>query len=193
MKFRNLVAMTAGLVLIGAAAAASAQHGPGSGGGQAQKPPQMQQPGAMQDRDRMKQQDMDRMQDRDMAKDMDQLRDRDRDRIQDQDIYGSQLMTAEERDRYRQKLRTAKTDQEWAQIRSEHQFEMQERAKAQGKNLEAPIYGQHMMTIEERARFTERMQAATTDAEREQIRAEHREFIRSRARELGVDEVPVRR
>jgi len=195
MKPRYWIATAAALVLAGAATAASAQHGPGAGASQPPKRPQIEQPGAMQDRDRTKQQDMDQLRDRDMDKDkdMDQLRDRDRDRLQDKDIYGSAFMTQEERDQYRKKIGAARTDQQWAQIQAEHQFEMQARAKAQGKDLDPPLYGQHMMTVEERARFTERMQAATTDAEREQIRIEHREFIRNRARELGVEEVPVRR
>ncbi|MDH4109105.1 MAG: hypothetical protein OEW35_12355 [Gammaproteobacteria bacterium] len=192
MRIKNWVAVMAGMVMIGMATAASAQHGPGAGGSQAHKPPQMQQPGAMQDPDRKQQQDMDQLRDKDMDKDMDQLHDRDRDRIQDKDIYGSAFMSAEERDQYRMKLSGAKSDQEWAKMRSEHQVEMQARAKAQGKDLDPPVYGQHMMTIEERARFTERLQAASTNAEREQIMAEHREFIRNRARELGVEEPPVR-
>lgn len=193
MKLRRWIAATAGLVLVGAAAAASAQHGPGAGASQPPKRPQMEQPGAVQDRDQLKQQDMDQLRDRDKDKDMDRLHDRDRDRLQDKDIYGSAFMTQDERDQYRKKIGAAKSDQQWAQIQAEHQFEMQARAKTQGKDLDPPIYGQHMMTVEERARFAERMQAASTDAEREQVRSEHREFIRNRARELGVDEVPVRR
>ena len=193
MKLRRWITAVAGVALVGAAAAASAQHGPGAGASQPPKRPQMEQPGAMQDRDQLKQQDMDQLRDRDKDKDMDRLHDRDRDRLQDKDIYGSAFMTQEERDQYRKKIGAAKTDQQWAQIQAEHQFEMQARAKTQGKDLDPPIYGQHMMTVEERARFSERMQAASTDAEREQVRSEHREFIRNRARELGVDEVPVRR
>ena len=191
MKLRRWIAATAGVVLVGAAAAASAQHGPGAGASQPPKRPQMEQPGAVQDRDQLKQQDMDQLRDRD--KDMDRLLDRDRDRLQDKDIYGSAFMTQDERDQYRKKIGAAKSDQQWAQIQAEHQFEMQARAKTQGKDLDPPIYGQHMMTVEERARFAEKMQAASTDAEREQVRSAHREFIRNRARELGVDEVPVRR
>ncbi|MDE2345747.1 MAG: hypothetical protein KGL13_04690 [Gammaproteobacteria bacterium] len=50
-------------------------------------------------------------------------------------IYGSQLMTPEERAAYRAKMRAAKTDAERAQIRAQHHKEMQERAKKLGKTL----------------------------------------------------------
>jgi hypothetical protein len=50
-------------------------------------------------------------------------------------IYGSQLMTPQERAAYRQKLMNAKTAEERAKIRAEHHKEMQERAKKMGKTL----------------------------------------------------------
>lgn len=115
----------------------------------------------------------------------------DRDRIRDQDIYGHQLMSAEERTRYRDRLQKADNDRDWARIRAEHQQEIQARARAQGVDLEPPIHGEHMMTMEERARFVTRMQEAQGEAEREMIRNEHREFIRIRARELGMEPPPI--
>ena len=50
-------------------------------------------------------------------------------------VYGSQLMTQQERLEYRNKMRNAKTYQEREQIRLEHHKAMQERAKAQGLTL----------------------------------------------------------
>ena len=50
-------------------------------------------------------------------------------------IYGSQLMTPQERDDYRAKMRAAKTQQERDQIRAEHHKEMQARAKETGITL----------------------------------------------------------
>jgi preprotein translocase subunit SecD len=120
----------------------------------------------------------------------DRLLSQDRDRIRDQDIYGHQLMSAEERSQYRDRLQKAANDREWARIRAEHQRDIQARARAQGVDLEPPIHGQHMMTMEERARFVTRMQEAQGEAEREMIRNEHHEFIRNRARELGMEEPP---
>jgi hypothetical protein len=50
-------------------------------------------------------------------------------------IYGSQLMTQQERMEYRTKQLNAKSAAEREQIRQEHHAMMQERAKAQGKTL----------------------------------------------------------
>ena len=55
---------------------------------------------------------------------------------QDQErIYGSQLMTRQERVEYRAKLRAAKTAEERERIRNEHHEQMKERAKARGVTL----------------------------------------------------------
>jgi len=61
-------------------------------------------------------------------------------------VYGSQLMTAEERAAYRQRLMAAKTEEERNQIRAEHHVRMQERAKERGVTLpeEPPMGGMHM-------------------------------------------------
>jgi hypothetical protein len=50
-------------------------------------------------------------------------------------IYGSQLMTPEERAAYHAKLSAAKTEKERNAIRARHHKEMQERAKKLGKTL----------------------------------------------------------
>lgn len=50
-------------------------------------------------------------------------------------VYGSQLMTPEERAEYRAKMRSLKTREERQAFRMEHHQKMQERAKAQGKTL----------------------------------------------------------
>lgn len=55
---------------------------------------------------------------------------------QDQErIYGSELMTPQERIEHRDRMRAAKTEQEREAIRLEQHKQMQERAKAQGKTL----------------------------------------------------------
>lgn len=54
---------------------------------------------------------------------------------QKEQIYGSQLMTEQERNDYRTKMRSAKTDEEREQIRKAHHVEMQARAKARGVTL----------------------------------------------------------
>lgn len=57
-----------------------------------------------------------------------QMQDRER-------IYGSELMTSQERNEYQNRMRALKTEQEREAYRLEHHKKMQERAKAQGKTL----------------------------------------------------------
>jgi hypothetical protein len=65
---------------------------------------------------------------------------------QDEQIYGSQLMTQQERNEHRDKMRAAKTAEEQEQIRKEHHEQMEERAKASGVTLpdEPPARGTGM-------------------------------------------------
>lgn len=74
----------------------------------------------------------------------DQDRTQQRTQAQDQEqVYGSQLMTPQERTEYRAKMRAAKTIEEREQIRLEHHERMKARAKAQGVTLpdEPPVRG----------------------------------------------------
>lgn len=65
-----------------------------------------------------------------------------RDQLRDQDIYGSQLMTPQERDTHRNKMRAAKTEQERERIRAEQHEQMKVRAKERGVTLpDAPPAG----------------------------------------------------
>ena len=54
---------------------------------------------------------------------------------QKEQIYGSQLMTQQERNAFRSKMRAAKTAEERERIRNEHHEQMVERAKARGVTL----------------------------------------------------------
>lgn len=86
-------------------------------------------------------------QDQLQAPDKNQTRDEDRlwarDQAQGRQIYGSQLMTRQERIEYRNRIRAAKTAQEREQIRKEHHERMKERAKERGVTLpdEPPMPG----------------------------------------------------
>jgi len=61
---------------------------------------------------------------------------RSQERLQTQEqIYGSQLMTKQERAEHREKLRAAKTEVQREQIRKEHHKRMLVRAKARGISL----------------------------------------------------------
>jgi hypothetical protein len=77
-----------------------------------------------------------------LAADQDQTRTQDKfltqdqiNKMPDQDIYGSQLMTQQERDAHRNKMRAAKTYEEQQRIRNEHHKQMQVRAKERGVTL----------------------------------------------------------
>lgn len=61
------------------------------------------------------------------------------------EVYGSQLMSEQERNAYRTKMQSMKTEQERQQLRMEHHKQMQERAKAQGVTLPdmPPNQGMH--------------------------------------------------
>ena len=68
----------------------------------------------------------------------DQVRDQTRatEQIQDRErVYGSELMTQQERLEYHNRMRLLKTEQELQAFQLEHHKLMQERARAQGKNL----------------------------------------------------------
>ena len=62
-----------------------------------------------------------------------------------QQVYGSQLMTQQERLEYRQRLQNAKTVEERERIRAEHHRSLQERAREQGVTLpeRPPVQGMH--------------------------------------------------
>lgn len=56
--------------------------------------------------------------------------------VQSQDrIYGSSLMTQQERNEYQNQMRQLKSEEERANFRDQHHEQMKQRAKAQGKTL----------------------------------------------------------
>ena len=71
-----------------------------------------------------------------MAQDQlrDQLQDQEREQLRDQ-VYGWDLMTAEERMQHRQTMRNMKTEEEREAYRMEHHKMMQERARQRGVTL----------------------------------------------------------
>lgn len=76
----------------------------------------------------------------------DQAREESGERVQEK-MYGSQLMTEQERMEYRNKMRAAKTAQEREKIRREHHESMKVRAKERGVMIpdEPPAKGKGMM------------------------------------------------
>ena len=61
-------------------------------------------------------------------------RDQEQQRQRDQ-IYGSQLMTEQERNEYRDKMRSMHTEQDRAALREQHHEEMRKRAQSMGMEL----------------------------------------------------------
>jgi len=213
MRNELMISAAVSALLLGmSASAALAQHGGGmGGGGTGMMPPSAQLPRGDLDQtqDRLRDQDQtpdydrdrDRMRDKDQA-DMD--RDRDRDRLHTSQVLSDQLasfslLTSAERAQFRSEMRAAKTTEERSQIRARHQQTIQNRARELG--IDAPAgagaglgYQAHsgymlmtMLTEQERAQFSARLQSARTAQERQQIRQEMRATAREHARELGVD------
>lgn len=115
-------------------------------------------------------------------------------------IYGKSLMTVQEQEQHRERIRNATSDEQRNQIRAEHRKQMQARAKERGVELPdvaaaapgAEVRGRKLMTEEERARHREEMRGKTEE-ERRQAREEHHEQMKKRAQEQGVtipDEPP---
>ena len=67
---------------------------------------------------------------RDQTREIQQIQLQDRERV-----YGSELMTAQERIEYHNRMRALKTEQERQAFQLEHHKLMQQRAKAMGKTL----------------------------------------------------------
>jgi hypothetical protein len=87
----------------------------------------------------------------------------------------------------------------WAADQDPDQLRTQDRTRDQlqtkDQTQSSPIYGSQLMTNQERVEYRNRMRAARTVAEREQIRLEHHEQMQTRAKERGVtlpDEPPAR-
>jgi hypothetical protein len=138
------------------------------------------------DRDRVQDRDQDRLQDRDRTLDRDQLHVRDQDQLRTRDIYGAELMTRQERNEYRDQIRDMQTIQEWARFKAEHQARMMARAREQNVDLAPPLYGQQLMTDQERERLRERLREAESEQARQGILAEHRQMMQERAREHQI-------
>jgi hypothetical protein len=117
-------------------------------------------------------------------------------------IYGQQLMTQEEQEQYRARMRALETEQERAALREQHRKDMQGRARE--RNVELPdvaapagaakeepapktVRGRELMTEEERERHREEMRSKATAEERERARREKHEEMRERSREQGVE------
>lgn len=148
------------------------------------------------DRDRDRDRDQDRIhQDGDMDQDRDRVRDRihleDPASMTDAEIYGGGLMTAQERNQYRKQMQELKTVQEREQYQVQHEKQMQERARTQGKDLVPPgqgaIYGGEFMTVQERNQYREQLRTIGSEEEKQRFMAQHREEMKLRAEALDKE------
>lgn len=109
----------------------------------------------------------------------------------DDDIYGHELMSAQELMHYRQQLDQQTTAESRARYARKHEERMRKRAMEQSKDLvppgQGPIYGGKLMSVEERNEYRETLRNMKSEAEREQFEASHREEIQKRARALQID------
>ncbi len=117
-------------------------------------------------------------------------------------IFTHQLMSEEERAAYRARMRSAKTNERFEQIRTERQVEIVARAKENGAVLPdsqqavaggsggvgvfGTIFGPQLMTEAEQAAYRARLRGAGTQEERDKIRSEHRQQLQSRAKDKGI-------
>lgn len=147
--------------------------------------------GPQADRDR----DIDRDRLRDRLDDPSQDRDRDRthvadfSRLKDRDIYGSEIMSMQERNEYRRQLQDAASAEERRQIETRHRETVRAKAQSQGVDVIPPgrgIYGGALMSVEERSQFREQLRMFDSDEERLKFMAKHREEMQVRARLKGV-------
>lgn len=96
-------------------------------------------------------------------------------------IYGEELMSATEQEQFRARNRALRTDEERRVLQEQHRQEMQTRARERG--VDAPIFGQRLMTREEQAQHRARMRDLRTGEELARFQAEHRQRMLARARE----------
>ena len=115
---------------------------------------------------------------------------------------GPQLLSAEERDKFRERMRAAKTPEERTAVRKEMRGAMEQRAKDKGVMPPRGPEGRsgtgkdggrpQLFTPEERTQYRDKMRAAKTPEERAVLRKQMRELTEQRAKEKGIT-LPQRR
>jgi hypothetical protein len=139
------------------------------------------------DRNRAEQVEREHRVNQQMDRSRDSSRDReiDRDRFNDMgdDFYGSEFMTTYEGERYKERLQAASSERERSEIREQHQKEMKSRNRNREQyedDMGEIIYGGGQMTEQERNRYREELEAATSIEQRNNIKMKHQEQIHLR-------------
>ena len=142
MKTRTTISIFAAIALALVGSSAFAQHRQQQQhGARPQDRAQVERGQKDFDRDRMRQRDrtFDSAQDRDRDRDQDRVHAPDEAGNGNQKIYGSELMSVEERNQFREQLRLAESDPEAkARLMDQHREQMQIRAKEQGVKIDEP-------------------------------------------------------
>ncbi len=173
MKFPLLIVLVAAAAIAVAAVSSDAEQ---------------RKAGGMQDR--QQDQPQTQLHDKDRLHDQERVRLQDSSELNDEDIYGHELMSREELNQYRLEFRKQVTAEERARFQHEHEERMRERAALQGKDLvppgQGPIYGEKLMSVEERNEYRERLRLIDYEEERLRIEAQHRKAMQKRAQALQV-------
>ncbi|MDG4867827.1 hypothetical protein P8631_07410 [Guyparkeria sp. 1SP6A2] len=111
-------------------------------------------------------------------------------------IYGSQLMTEQERLEYRERMRSAQSAEESQRIRSEHHERMEQRARERGVALpeEPPRGGQGMgggmnqMNDLQRMEERERLRDSRGDGDRSRMREERQDRMHEQMPGMDSDD-----
>lgn len=180
MKFITAITITAASLL--AIAPVSADTGQGKGSGTAKQTQQTH-----ETRSQVQQTDM--RHERTRAED--RVHQEHRYMPSDNDIYGSELMSAKERDKYREQLQAQTSDAAREQFQLRHEQAMQQRARQQVRDLvppgQGPVYGGELMTVQERNAYREQLRHIVSEEQRAKFEARHREKMDQRAMALNLD------
>ena len=145
MKAQTTIGILVASALAFTSASAVAQGRQGQGGASPPQRAQVERGQRDYDRDRVRDRDrvndpaQDRKQDRDQDRDQDRTHAPDDAQNGNQGIYGGELMSAQERNQYREQLRLTESDSKArSQFMKQHQEKMQLRAKEKGVDLPDP-------------------------------------------------------
>lgn len=119
MRYSILVMFIAGMVL--GAASLTSDAGQQKGAGAQDR---------TQDQTHVQQQAKDRLHDKERIQQQEGVK------LADEEIYGHTLMSPEELNQYRERLRLAKTEEERIRVEAQHREEMQKRAQALNIKIE---------------------------------------------------------
>jgi hypothetical protein len=139
MKIQTTISLITATALALTSFSAAAQGRHQQGGAQAQDRAQVERGQRDMDRDRMHDRDRATTPARDRDRDQDRTHAPDNAKLGNSDVYGSELMSVEERNQYREQLRLTESDPKaQAKLRAQHEEKMRVRAKEKGVTVKEP-------------------------------------------------------